>query len=155
MLCYIKARPISFFIAGVSVMSQLIIYYSFSGKTRGLAEELAKKESADIYEIKDRKPFGKLKAYTAGIIASIRGKAWRIKPPDIEILKYDNIIMFAPVWADNPPPAFNAMLEHLPSGKPIAVKMVSMSGKSNCKDRIESVIKIKGSTLESFEDIKR
>ena len=134
-------------------MNQLIIYYSYSGSTRKIANGLAKKENADIFEINDYKPLGKLKAYTAGIIASMRGKAWQIKPPDIEISKYDKIIMFAPVWANNPPPAFNAILEYLPSEKSIDIKMVSMSGKSNCKERLESVIKSKGSTLESFEDI--
>jgi len=135
-------------------MSQLVIYYSFSGKTKKIAEELAKKQSADIYEIKDLKPFGKFKAYTAGIVASIKGKAWSIKPPDVEIVKYDRIIMLAPVWANNPPPAFNAMLEYLPSGKLISVKMVSASGKSNCKDRLKVVIENKECTFESFEDIK-
>jgi len=135
-------------------MNQLIIYYSFSGNTKKIAEELAKKESADIYEIKDQKPLGKLKAYTAGIIASIRGKAWLIKPPDIDIVKYDKITMLAPVWANNPPPAFYAVLEYLPTGKSISIKMVSASGKSNCKDRLESIIKSKDSTLESFEDIR-
>ena len=135
-------------------MNKLIIYYSYSGSTRKIAEELARKETADILEIKDHKPLGKLKAYTAGIIASMRGKAWQIKPPDIEISKYDSITMLAPVWANNPPPAFNAIFEYLPSEKSIDIKMISMSGKSNCKERLESVIKIKGSILGSFEDIK-
>jgi len=135
-------------------MNQLIVYYSFSGNTKKVAEELAKKESADIYEIKDQKPFGKLKAYTAGIIAAIRGKAWLIKPPDIDIMKYDKITMLAPVWANNPPPAFYAVLEYLTTGKSISIKMISASGKSNCKERLESIIKSKDSTLESFEDIK-
>jgi len=135
-------------------MSHLIAYYSFSGKTKKIAEDMAKKESADIFEIKDIKRFGKLKAYTAGIVSSIKGKAWQIKPPDIDIRKYDKITLLAPVWADNPPPAFNAILEYLPDGKPISVLMVSASGKSNCKDRMESVFKSKGCTLESFEDIK-
>ena len=135
-------------------MNHLIIYYSYSGNTKRIAEDLARKESSDVFEIKDIRPFGKLKAYTAGIIASIRGKVWRIKPPDIEITKYDKITMFAPVWADNPPPAFNAMLEYLPTGKSVLIIMVSASGKSNCKDRLESIINSKGCTLESFEDIK-
>ena len=135
-------------------MSHLIIYYSFSGKTEKIAVEMAKNESADVFEIKDIKPFGKFKAYTAGIIASIRGKAWKIKPPDVEITRYDKITMLAPVWADNPPPAFNAMLEYLPSGKSLSIKMVSASGKSDCKDKLKSIIESKGSTLESFEDIK-
>ena len=135
-------------------MDHLIIYYSFSGKTKKIAVDMAKEESADIFEINDIKPFGKLKAYTAGIVASIKGKAWQVKPPDAEIGKYDKITMLAPVWADNPPPAFNAMLDYLPTGKPISILMVSASGKSNCRDRIESVVKSEGCNLESFEDIK-
>ena len=135
-------------------MNHLIVYYSFSGKTKKISEEMAKKESADTFEIKDIKRLGKLKAYTAGIVASIKGKVWQIKPPDIDISKYDKITMLAPVWADNPPPAFNAMLEYLPTGKPISIIMVSASGKSNCKDRIESVVKSKGCILESFKDVK-
>ena len=135
-------------------MNHLIIYYSFSGKTREIAIDIVKEESGDIFEIMDIKPFGKLKAYTAGIIASIKGKAWKIKPPDVEMSGYDKITLLAPVWADNPPPAFNAMLEYLPTGKPVSIIMVSASGKSNCKDRIEAAVKSKGCTLESFRDIK-
>ena len=135
-------------------MNHLLAYYSFSGKTKKIAEEMAKKESADTFEIKDIKRLGKLKVYTAGIVASIKGKAWLVKPPDIDINKYDKITLLAPVWANNPPPTFNAILEYLPTGKPISIIMVSASGKSNCKDRIESVIKSKDCTLESFEDIK-
>jgi len=132
----------------------LVIFYSYSGKTKTIAEELAAKESADIAEIKDAKRLGKLKAYTAGIIAAGRGKPWPIQPLKIDFSKYERLILLAPIWANNPPPAFNALLEHLTEGKTVAVKMVSMSGKSNCKERLETIIKNKGSVLESFEDIK-
>jgi len=135
-------------------MKTLIIFYSYSGNTKAIAEQLATAESADIAEIKDLKRLGKLKAYTAGIFASIRGKAWKIQPLSSDVSKYDRLILLAPVWADNPPPAFNAFLELLPESKTISIKMVSMSGKSNCKERIERVIIAKGSVLESFEDIR-
>jgi hypothetical protein len=46
------------------------------------------------------------------------------------------------------------MLEQLPEGKTVDLKMVSMSGKSDCKKRLEATIKDKGSVLESFEDIR-
>lgn len=135
-------------------MKTVVIFYSYSGSTKAIAGELAAKESADIIEIKDAKRPGKLKAYTAGIIASIRGKAWPINPLGADLTKYDRLILLAPVWADNPPPAFNAFLEKLSGGKTVSVKMVSASGKSNCKDRLEASIKGKGSILERFEDIK-
>ena len=135
-------------------MKTLIIYYSFSGRTRAIAKELAAKESADIVEIKDVKHLGRLKAYTAGIVASVRGKAWPIQPMGANFALYDRLILLAPIWANNPPPAFNAMLVRLPAGKTVSVKMVSMSGRSNCKDRLEKVIRTKGSIMDSFENIK-
>ena len=135
-------------------MKTLIVFYSFSGRTRTIAQELAAKEAFDVTEIKPVKNPGKLKAYTAGIFASIKGKPWPILPVDAELAGYDRLVLFAPVWAGNPPPAFNAFLEQLPSGKSIAVKMVSASGESACKERLEAAITEKGCTLESFTDIQ-
>jgi len=62
--------------------------------------------------------------------------------------------LLSPVWADNPPPAFNALLEQLPEGKSVSLRMISASGKSGCKERLETAIKARGCTLESFENIK-
>ena len=135
-------------------MNTLVIFYSFSGKTKKIAEELATKESIDLVEIKDLVPFGKAKAYISGCYAAMKGVAWEIIPVDIDFSKYERIIMLAPIWAYNPPPAFNAILEKLPEKKVIVLKMVSASGKSNCKERLKTLIETKGCTLESFEDIK-
>ena len=134
-------------------MKTLILYYSYTGNTRAIAEELAKNESADIVEIKDVKRPGKIKAYTAGILASIRGKAWKIQPLSVNMTDYDRLILLSPVWASNPPPAVNALLELLPADKTVSVKMISQSGKSECKERLESILTNKGCTLESLEDI--
>jgi flavodoxin len=135
-------------------MRTLVIYYSYSGNTKAIAEKLAAKESADIAEIKDVKRPGKLKAYTAGCVKSMRGTAWPIQPLGMDLARYDRLILLAPVWANNPPPTFNAVLELLPKGKSVVIKMLSASGKSNCKARLEAAVKAKGSTLEGFEDIK-
>ena len=135
-------------------MKTLVIFYSYSGKTKGIAEKLASDESVEIAEIKDVKRPGKLKAYSTGIFAAGTGKAWPIQPLGVNLADYDRFILLAPVWANNPAPPFNAMLEQLPDGKAITVKMVSMSGKSACKERLEKVIKSKGCILENFEDIK-
>ena len=135
-------------------MNTLVIFYSYSGKTAAVAAELAKTESVDIAEIKDKKRQIKLKAYTAGIIAAIKGKAWPIQPLEVDFSQYERLILLAPVWASNPAPAFNAILKLLPANKTVAVKMISATGKSECKERIETVIKNAGCELESFEDIK-
>ena len=135
-------------------MKTLILYYSYSGSTKTIAEELAAKESAEIAEVSYVKRPWILKAFTAGIIASIKGKAWPIQPIEVDFTGYDKLILLGPVWAGNTVPAFNAILELIPEGKSVDIKLVSGSGESACKERLEEKIKSKGSTLESFEDIK-
>ncbi|MDR2570880.1 MAG: EcsC family protein [Oscillospiraceae bacterium] len=150
----IARQAISMFINNPKTPDTVVVFYSFNGKTRALAGDLAIKETADLEEIKDIKKLSKLKAYTLGIIASIRGKVWPIQIMDLDLTLYKRLVLLAPIWAGNPPPAFNSLLEQLPDGKSVIVKMVSMSGKSSCKERMEKIIITKGSTLEHFEDIK-
>ena len=135
-------------------MKTLIVYYSYSGNTKRLAEALSEKEGADIAEIKDVKRPAKLKVYTAGILASIRGKAWRIEPPEADLTGYERIVLMSPVWASNPTPQINAVLELLPEGRTVAVRMISKSGKSECAERLEAAAKAGNWTLEDVEDVK-
>ena len=135
-------------------MKTLVIYYSYSGHTRTVADKIAADESYDIAEIKDVKRPGKLKAYLAGCFAAIKGKAWTILPIEADLTVYDRLILLSPIWAGNTPPAVNAFLTLLPEGKKISVKLISGSGKSGCQERIEAAIKAKNGRAESFEDIK-
>jgi multimeric flavodoxin WrbA len=135
-------------------MKSLVVFYSYTGHTKRLAQELAAKEAADITEVRDIRRPGKLKAYSLGCFAAMRGKPWPIQPLHVDWAAYDRLILCAPVWAGNPPPAFYALLERLPRGKAVSVKMVSGGGQSQCKARLEGSIKGKGCTLESFEDIR-
>ena len=135
-------------------MKTLVLYYSYTGHTKKLAEGLAAKESVDIAEIKAVKRPGVLKAFTAGCFAALGGRSWPIQPLDTNMAAYDRLILLIPVWAGNPPPAINALLEQLPEGKSIDIKMVSASGESKCRERLEAAIKSKGSTLKSFENVK-
>jgi len=135
-------------------MSTLILFYSYTGHARAAAQTSAKAESADIAEIKEVKRPGKFKAYTAGCFAAIRGKPWPIQPLDKDPAAYDRIELFSPVWAGNPPPAVHAALAQLPQGKAVTVAMVSASGKSDCKEKMTALLKDKGCTLESYQDIK-
>ena len=135
-------------------MNTLVVYYSYTGGTKVLAVDFAEKESAETLEILDIKKTGKVKAYTAGCFASIKGKSWEIQPISTDLSGYDRFVLFAPIWAGNVPPAVNAFLSVLPSGKNVAVKAVSGSGKSGCENKIKGILKEKGCELESFENIK-
>ena len=136
------------------LMKTLVVFYSYTGHTKALAQELAAKEPAGLAEIKDVKRPGTLKAYTFGCFDAIRGKARPIRPLDADLRAYDCLFLLSPVWAGNPPPAVNAFLTSLPEGMSVSVKMVSASGKSACKERLEAAVKAKGGVLDGFEDIK-
>lgn len=135
-------------------MKTLVAYYSYTGKTRRLAQEIAGQEAADITEIKDVRPFGKAKAFVLGCVAAIGGKSWPIQPPEADFSQYDRFILMAPIWAGNPVPEFNAMLGLLPEGKTVSIKMVSSGGDSDCREKLEAAVAAKGCTLESFENLK-
>ena len=135
-------------------MKTLVLYYSYSGHAKKLAEACAKKKKADIAEIKDANRPGTLGAYLKGCPAAIKGKSWLIQPIDADLAAYDSLILYSPVWAGNPPPAVNAALKRIPRGKDVAVYMVSRSGTSKCRARLEELVAAKGSKLAGFNDLK-
>ena len=134
-------------------MKTLVIFYTYSGNTKGFAQKLAAQESADILEIKGAARPGAIKAYTFGCLAAMRHNAWPISPVHADLDAYERFFLLAPIWAGNPPPAFHAFLEQLPKGKTIVAKMISASGKSNCRAWLEETLLVKDCRLESFEDV--
>ena len=135
-------------------MKTLVIYYSYSGHTKKVAEELAKNESAEIFQIIEAKRPGIFKTFAVGTFAARRGKAWPIQPLGVDLNAYDRLFLLAPIWASFPAPYIYNVLENLPEGKVVCVILISSSGNSGCKERLESMIKAKGCTMESYEDIK-
>jgi flavodoxin len=85
-------------------MKTLVVYYSKTGKTRRLAEEIAKQLCCDIEEIVDRKD----RSGTTGWFSGSRD-AFRKFLTDIEFSKdpseYDLIIIGTPVWSFGITPA--------------------------------------------------
>ena len=136
-------------------MKTLVLYYSYTGHTKKIAENLAVNENAEIVELKSVERPGKLKVYTLGCFAAIKGKSWPIQPLTIDLAAYDRLILLIPVWASNPPPYVNALWAQLPEGKNIAVKMISASGESHCRKRIEAHLAARGCVLDGYEDIKQ
>jgi len=135
-------------------MKQLIVYYSYSGDTAKLAAELAEKRGCDLLEVKDApaRP-GKLRAYISGSFAAIFGKGWEIRPLALELSEYDRLTIMAPVWAGGPPPQVNRFFELLPAGKNVEVILVSASGKSNCKQKLEDKLSDRGCTMLGLQNI--
>ena len=135
-------------------MKTLVAFYSFSGHTKAYAKELAQTLCADRQELRPAKPVGRLRAYTAGCLAAIKGTAWGIQPIEADLDAYEQLVICAPIWAGNVAPYVNSLLELLPTGKEVRFKLISGSGQSNCRARLESKLAEKGCKLMDAEDIK-
>lgn len=139
---------------GMTLMDTLVIYYSYTGNAKKLAERLAKDNGAKLYEVRDQNRPGTFAAYTAGCFNAIRGKLTKIEPLSVNFEDFEKIIIVSPVWASNPPPAVNSVIDALPSGKYIDVYMVSASGRSGAKDKLRDKIEGKASELAKYEDVR-
>ncbi|MFA4850466.1 MAG: ArsR family transcriptional regulator [Methanoregula sp.] len=94
-------------------MKTCIIYNSYSGVTRRIAEQIQKACDGDLVEVKSKEYSSKLTAYTIGCYRAMKGMCDRIEPEIIEVSLYDRIVIGTPVWAGRATPAINAAVEAL------------------------------------------
>lgn len=135
-------------------MGTIVIYYSYSGNTRKYAENLAKMENADIYEIKDKKRPNLFKTFFAGCYKALSHGKFSIEPINIEFGKYDRIIICAPIWAGSVAPQVNNLFDVLPKDKTIDLHMISSSGESSNQKMIQW-LESKGYKISNYKDLKQ
>jgi len=93
-------------------MKSLVVFYSFTGKTKLVAETIAGVLKADRVEIEEAKPRRNgIAAYMTGGFDAIMNRKTRIKPVNIDLQQYDTIFIGSPVWASRPTPAINSFLQ--------------------------------------------
>ena len=80
-------------------MKELVVFYSFTGKSRQIANALAQKENADIAEIKENKKRSVIGAYVAGSLAARRQKTAELERFNVDFSDYDKITIVMPIWA--------------------------------------------------------
>jgi len=105
-------------------MKKLVIYYSFEGNTRFIAENIAKATGADIAELKPVSDIKNTKftKYLWGGRQVVTGKKPEIEEMAVDFGQYDLIFIGTPVWAFSFAPALNTFLsKHNISGKKIAL----------------------------------
>lgn len=94
-------------------MKTLIVYYSKTGNTKKVAEELAGRlgADADIEEIIDRKNrFGFLNWFRSGR-DGLKKELTTIQPTSCDPSRYDLIVLGSPVWGWNMVPAVRTYFE--------------------------------------------
>ena len=132
-------------------MKELVLFYSYSGHTKKIAENFGREKNFDVREVCDIKRPGKLFVFTAGIIKSLKGSSRQIKPLNFE--GYDVINIFAPIWAGHPTPSINGALKLIPKGMKVKLFMVSTS-KESSQNTILKRVRASGLDVIGYEDIK-
>jgi flavodoxin len=93
-------------------MKSVIIYYSYSGNTKKVAEVLAEylkgKGEVEVIELKDLKEDGK---FLSQCRKALYHKLTEIQEENTDLLSFDLICIGTPVWAFGPVPAINAYLD--------------------------------------------
>jgi flavodoxin len=91
-------------------MKIIIVYHSFSGVTREIAERVRAACGGDLVEVRPREPYSKLTAYTLGSLRARGGKPDAVEPASIDVSGYDLIVIGTPVWAWRPTPVVNGAI---------------------------------------------
>lgn len=94
-------------------MKTLIVYHSFTGVTRTIAEHLRAACDGDLIEVRPQHPYSKLTAYPLGGYRARGGKADPVEPASIDVSAYDLVVLGTPVWAGRPTPVTNGAVQAL------------------------------------------
>lgn len=93
-------------------MKKLIVYFSYTGNTKMIANKIKDKLDCDILEIQTVKPYSN--DYDTVVNDEQNSEASNhlpeIKKIDIDLNKYDEIILGTPVWWYRPVPAIRTFL---------------------------------------------
>lgn len=89
-------------------MRNLVVYYTRSGHTETVAQEIAKIVNGELRRIETANEIG----FVSAIIASLLGIKSKIKPIDFNAGDYDNIFIGGPVWAGKSATPLNTFLDN-------------------------------------------
>jgi len=94
-------------------MTICIIYHSYSGITRGIAEKVQAACGGDLVEVRPRTAYTTLTAYTVGCMRARNETPDPVEPSSIDVSAYDLIVIGTPVWAWKATPAINGAVAAL------------------------------------------
>ena len=79
-------------------MKTCIIFNSYSGNTRGVAEAVHAVCGGKLIEVKSNEYSSRLTAYTIGCYRAMKGVSDPIEPAVIDVTPDDLIVIGTPVW---------------------------------------------------------
>lgn len=123
-------------------MKTAVVYYSYSGNCRYVADKIARQINADLIglETVDSYPDKRAKNFYFGGKSALMGETPKLKPYEFKASDYDLIIIGLPVWAASITPPINTFLkENNLKGKKIAgYACCSIGGTERVLNKLES-----------------
>ncbi len=135
-------------------MKTVVAYYTLAGSSQKLAQARAKALGAPAIRIEEVRKRTLFTSFLTGCFQAVKQKAVPIKPVSAEITGCDRLIVFVPVWAGMPAPAFNSLAAVLREGQEAEVNLVSGSGASKAADRVRAQLEGRGVKVLGVNDIK-
>jgi flavodoxin len=89
----------------------LVIYYSWLGNTKVVAEEILKLTGGDIVRIEETKERKTGAGFATAAMSAVFGMQSKLKSIDFEFEKYDHIFLGSQVWAGRSTPAINSFVK--------------------------------------------
>ncbi len=125
-------------------MKILVIYFSFEGNTKFIAEQISKSTNADIIELKISKqyPTNGFRKFFWGGKSVIFGERPALINAPIPLEKYETIMIGTPVWAGTfSPPIKSFISQYDIRGKKIALfASHGGGGAKKCFDKLKNAL---------------
>jgi flavodoxin len=127
-------------------MKTCIIYHSYSGVTRGIAEKTSAACGGDLIEVAPKDNYSTLSAYSLGCIRARKETCDPISPDSIDVSSYDLIVIGTPVWAWKATPVINGAISALKGceGKPAVIFATCGSSAKDTLPIMRSKLELKG-----------
>jgi len=130
-------------------MKSIIIYYSYSGNTKKVAQSLStaleEKGEVKVLELKALDESGN---FFKQCSRAIQHKKAQIESVNVDLSQYDLIYYGTPVWAFGPAPAINTYLEQCSGVENKAIILFSTygsgTGNTRCLDYMQQILTAKG-----------
>jgi len=130
-------------------MKPSIIFHSYSGITRGIANKIQKACGGDLIEVKLKENYSTLTAYTLGCYRAMKEECDPIEPETIDVSASDLIVIGTPVWAFKATPAINAAIAALKGydGKKAVIFATCGSSAKDTLSILKNTLTVKGVTV--------